>query len=131
MVPTRRSLALYVIAAWAAAGCVHIAGDLVTTEAGRVRSPSGGLEAVVMRTDGGATTEYTDWDVYVQRVHWPDWTRTQVAHFQGGGVAPHWTGANDLTLDYGFAQESQLMQRAVKFWGDSVRVTMHPGPESS
>src|SRR6202044_903237 len=56
---------------FAVAACIPF--DSVTTEAQRIASPRRDLDVVLTRTDGGATTEYTSWRVYVvksgRRVH--------------------------------------------------------------
>jgi hypothetical protein len=113
---------------FAVAACIPF--DSVTTEAQRIASPRRDLDVVLTRTDGGATTEYTSWRVYVvksgRRVHDED----EVAWFYGGDVEPWWTGRRDLEIEHGSSQDARLLRPKFALrTGDSVRVTLRPGPD--
>jgi hypothetical protein len=83
-------------------GCGLVSSD----EVARVRSPTGRLEAVVIETNGGATTSF-GYEVYIVPAGSGTWRGREVASFYGAarndnayGVNVRWVTVNSLAIEY-------------------------------
>jgi hypothetical protein len=100
-------------------------------EVSRVASHDGRVEAVLVETNGGATTSF-GYEVHV--VEKGRLTGNQVAWLYGAGrnanaygVNLKWTGDNELVLEYLEAREQTLKQASVNVADRTITVSLRNG----
>jgi hypothetical protein len=120
--------AVFLVVVFLTRGCVsHV-------EVARVPSPDGTLEAVLIETNGGATTSF-GYRVRLQRRPGWLWGSREVASLYGAfrskcayGVNLRWTGARKLRVEY---LEAQFANAEAKsgFGQETVSIDLHGGIE--
>jgi hypothetical protein len=117
-------IAIALLAAW---------GLFTTSEVARVRSPGGRLEAVLIETNGGATTSF-GYEVFVVPSGWGPGRAKLVADFYGAtrsesayGVNLRWHAADALVIEYLDAQQEELALPVALVAGQRVRVALRRG----
>jgi hypothetical protein len=102
-------------------------------EVARVQSPGGELDAILVETNGGATTSF-GYRVFLARRgrHWR--LGTEVASLYGAvrsqqayGVNLQWRGVTELALEYLEARQAELLQAEATVSGVTVRTTLASG----
>jgi len=122
-----------------AVSCVAIPAALFSVfaqdEVSRVTSPSGSLDAVLIETNGGATTSF-GYRVIVARPGWHWRTGTEVASLYGAirsesayGVNLVWQNEDSLSLGYLRAKHEDIELPTLSVAGEDVITTLHPGIE--
>jgi hypothetical protein len=109
-------------------------GLLVThDEVARTTSPSGDADAVLVESNGGATTSFW-YDVYLVEpgAHWD--AGEHVAYLYGAvrsssayGVNLRWTGPTSLTIGYLRADKARLEETSLRVAGKTRRIALRPG----
>jgi hypothetical protein len=111
---------------------VHVGCDLVSRdEVARVPSPDGGLEAIVIEINGGATTSFV-YEVRVvatgesggTRVAWLD---AAVRSDQAYGINVRWPSAAVLCLEYFEAQTATLDAQRLRVGDREVEIRLLDG----
>jgi hypothetical protein len=109
--------------------CLGPSRDEVTRE----MSPSGNVEAVLIETNGGATTSF-GYQVYVVSKGGRPGTGIQVATLYGAvrnysayGVNLKWDGAEKLFLEYLKADSARLLQEQATIKGEQIHVALREG----
>jgi hypothetical protein len=124
-----RSHLLFVVAILAPllAGCGLVSSD----EVARVSSPDGQLDAVLIETNGGATTSF-GYEIHV--VEKAQRAGNEVAWLYGAGRNPHaygaslkWIGERELVIEYLDAREQRLEQGSTKVAGRTIHVSLRSG----
>ncbi|HKB47700.1 MAG TPA: hypothetical protein VKC57_08390, partial [Ktedonobacterales bacterium] len=102
-------------------------------EVARVGSPSGRIDAVLIESNGGATTPFV-YFVYLVPKGAPAPERGEVARLiaatrndQAWGVNLRWNGSGQLLVEYRDARDVQQPKDAVIWGNDSIRVALKPG----
>ena len=111
------------------AACVTEARD----EVARVSSPSRRVEAVLIQTNGGATTSF-GYEVHVVEPGRKASRGREVAYLYGAtrsatasGANLKWLSANELIVEYESARITRLQQPSVDIAGQRIRVLLRPG----
>jgi len=101
-------------------------------EVARVSSPEGDIEAVLVETNGGATTSF-GYEIFVV----PNGVKkrsSRAAHLYAAvrnssayGVNLRWLSASELLIEYQKADSSEVDQPSVVVAGRTVRVVLRPG----
>lgn len=117
-----------------ATGLVACAPGAVRTEVLRVPSPDGALDAVVVQTDAGATTDFGYLLTLPRRGCPPDATPVlrvvgATRNAAAAGVMVRWTGPRAVTIDYLDARfaDPSAVRRQVPTAGGVVDVAVSPG----
>lgn len=104
-----------------------------TEELGRVPSPTGEVEAVVTRSNGGATTAFA-YAVHVVPRGAPLQDGERVARLYGpskadhvGGVNVRWLAANRLAVDYLRATGVKFDEREISLLGTQYQIELRAG----
>jgi hypothetical protein len=104
-------------------------------EVARVRSPDGVIDAVVVETNGGATTSF-GYEIEVVPASGALSSARRVAFLYGAGrnasaygVNLRWAGMSTLAVEYLDAKSTKLETPAVTIGGRSVFVALAPGVE--
>jgi hypothetical protein len=107
-----------------------------TDEVARVLSPEGAVEAVLMETNGGATTSF-GYEVFIV----PRGTKepnNRAVHLHGAirnsgayGANLRWLSASELLVEFEEAKSSDVERPTVMVAGRTVRVTLRPGVTDS
>jgi hypothetical protein len=102
-------------------------------EVARVTSPSGRLDAVLVETNGGATTSF-GYQAYVVPRGSKNSRGPQVAFLYGAVRSTHawganlkWEGPSRLVIEYLEAKEERLSRPLVVVDADTVRVSLRSG----
>jgi hypothetical protein len=105
-------------------------------EIARVRSPSNDLDAVVLETNGGATTAF-GYRVHVVPAGRSAFWGAQVAYVESAatcagarGVAPRWTTADQLDLEYRAARSAHLGSPSLAMKGRMLTVRLAPDTDA-
>ena len=122
-----RRLSFLPIALALLAGCGLVSRD----EVARVASPNGRVEAVLIETNGGATTSF-GYEVHVVPKGRP--VSDQVAWLYGAGRNENAYGANlkwaddhELVIEYLDAREQRLERASVSVEGRAIKVSLRSG----
>jgi hypothetical protein len=122
-----RSLAFALIAV--ALSCSVVSHD----EVARVTSPNGALDAILIETNGGATTSF-GYLVYVAPKGASAADTSKVASLYGAtrsdqayGVNLIWRSPEDLALEYLSAYSADLLQESISIENHSVRIALVSG----
>lgn len=119
--------------------CVAIPSALFSffsqDEVARVTSPTAALDAVLIETNGGATTSF-GYRVIVTRPGWHWRTGTEVASLYGAvrsesayGANLVWQGVDALSVQYVRARHENLSLPSVSIAGQDVATTLLSGIE--
>jgi hypothetical protein len=110
-----------------------LVGCVGRDEVARVTSPSGHLDAVLIETNGGATTSFGYVAFLVETGRGPS-SGIRVASWYGAtrsdqayGVNLRWRDANTLALEYLTAKEESLERSSALIRGELVRVQLVGG----
>ena len=122
----RRTLALFILS-----GCLSF--SVSRDEVARVTSPSGRADAVLVESNGGATTPFA-YFVYVVARGAPAPDRDDVARLiaatrndQAWGVDLRWDSPTNLLVEYRDARDAHLHREFVVVAADTIRVTLKDG----
>jgi hypothetical protein len=114
-------------------GCVG--RDVSRDEVARSAAPSGRFEAVLIETNGGATTSF-GYDVFLVPPGQSPQRGRPVASLYGAvrnesayGVNLRWDGEHTLALEYLEAKQASLVEPLAVVSADSVRVVLRSGIE--
>jgi hypothetical protein len=106
-------------------------------EVSRVASPSGRLDAVLVETNGGATTDF-GYLVYVVAHRAPTPNRGELAWLYGAGRSTRAYGANlkwesesRLRVEYLEAKEAEVRRERLVLGSDTVRIALRSGVADS
>jgi len=109
-------------------GCGIVSED----EVARVTSPDGRVEAILVETNGGATTSFGYKVLVGERGRW--FSTRQVAWLYGAGRNEHAYGANlrwhsdtELFVEYLEAREQELKERKAYVAGRNIEVVLKSG----
>ena len=113
---------------------VTLVGCLISREeVARESSPSGKVDAVLIESDGGATTSVA-YDIYVVPTGSSTWRRQEVAFLYGAvrnesayGVNLRWASDSSLILEYLTAHQVDLIKSSVSVAGEEINVTLQEG----
>jgi hypothetical protein len=112
---------------------VALAGCIGRDEVARATSPSGKIDAVLVETNGGATTSF-GYEVFVVPAQGSTWLHKRVAFLyaaarseQAYGVNLKWAGPVDLTIEYLQARQEDLLLPNIAVAGEQVRVSLRSG----
>ena len=118
-------------------GIMLIGGEASHDEVARVPSPSGQMEAVLVESNGGATTSFW-YDVYLVSPGWAYTNGIHLAYLYGAvrsnrayGVNLKWSGPETLTLEYLEAKQARLMNPNPTIEGESITVVLKSGVDDS
>ena len=113
------------------AGCLSF--TVSRDEVVRVSSPSGRVDAVLVESNGGATTPFA-YFVYLVPKGASAPERGEVARLiaatrndQAWGVNLRWNGPGELMVEYRDAKDSQQPKDVVAFENDTIRVVLKSG----
>jgi hypothetical protein len=120
-----------------AVSCVTIPAALFSIfaqeEVARVPSPSGLLEAVLIESNGGATTSF-GYRVIVTRPGWHWRTGTEVVSLYGAirsesayGANLVWQNDDALSVEYLSARREKVVRPTASIAGHEVATTLRPG----
>ena len=120
---------LFIAATAASCGTPDVSFD----EVARVTGPSGKVDAVLVETNGGATTSF-GYNIYVvpngQRLSKPN---AQIAELYGAvrnenayGVNLRWEGADSVAVEYLKAEKAEVLTESVEVAGERVRIILRP-----
>jgi hypothetical protein len=131
-----------------AAGLVVLAGVIVVVtllsalnllfewshdEVARVPSPSGGAEAVLVESNGGATTSF-GYEVYLVRAGEQYRKGKEVASLYGAvrnasayGADLRWTSSNRLVIEYWSAGDATILRRKSILGGRAITTELRSG----
>jgi hypothetical protein len=122
-----RKLSLVAVALALLTGCGLVSRD----EVARVPSPDGRVEAVLMETNGGATTSF-GYEVHVVEKGRP--ASDQVAWLYGAsrnenacGANLKWISDNELVVEYLEARDQTLGRASVSVAGRAIKVSLRSG----
>lgn len=108
-------------------GCGLVSRD----EVARVPSPDGRVDAVLMETNGGATTSF-GYEVHVVEKGRP--ASDQVARLYGAGRNENayganlkWISDNELVVEYLDARDQTLERASVSVAGRAIKVSLRSG----
>jgi len=111
------------------AGCFLTSED----EVARVTSPSGRLDAVLVETNGGATTSFgyyayvvTHGEKYRLRPRVADLYGAGRSH-QASGANLRWEGSRQLIIEYLTARQEHLDRRLAVVGSDTISVSLRSG----
>jgi hypothetical protein len=109
------------------AGCGFVSRD----EVARVASPDGRLEAILIETNGGATTSF-GYEIWVREKDRA--SGAQVASLYGAarnesayGANLRWTDATELSVEYQHARAETLDKPSLEIGGREVHIALRPG----
>ena len=109
-------------------GCL-VSSDEVT----RAASPDHLLDAVVIETNGGATTAF-GYEIYIVPHNASAWRGKHVASLYGAvrnenawGTNAHWLAQDDLAIEYLKAEDVSLIANAAQIGGHHVKIALRPG----
>ncbi len=116
-------------------GCTNIAGEMRQDEVSRVISPSGAVEAVLVETNGGATTSF-GYEVYVVEAQKRYNPEGQVATLYGAirsnsayGVNLVWDGDEHLTIQYLEAKNERILSSPINVGNQRIEIILKKGVE--
>lgn len=99
----------------------------------RARSPDGGLDAVLVESNGGATNSFW-YDVYIVKAEARYSTGKSAAYLYGAtrsdsayGVNLKWINASELDVEFLFAEKTKVNAAEVRFGKRKVDVRLRPG----
>jgi hypothetical protein len=122
-----RKLSLVAVALALLTGCGLVPRD----EVARMPSPDGRVEAVLMETNGGATTSF-GYEVHVVEKGRP--ASDQVARLYGAvrnenayGANLKWISDNELVVEYLEARDQTLGRASVSVAGRAIKVSLRSG----
>jgi hypothetical protein len=102
-------------------------------EVARVTSPSQRTDAVLIESNGGATTPFA-YFIYLVAKGAPVPVRGEVARLiaatrndQAWGVNLRWDGSAQLFIEYRDARDAQFLRDNVLVGADSIRITLKDG----
>jgi hypothetical protein len=100
-------------------------------EVARVASPDGRVEAVLVETNGGATTSF-GYEVHVVEKGQPAcdrvaWLYGAGRNAQAYGANLNWTGENELVIEYLDAYAQRLERATVSVGGRAIKVSLRSG----
>ena len=108
-------------------------GCVSRDEVARITSPSGKVDAVLVETNGGATTSF-GYEVFVVPTQASTRLRKDVASFYGAvrsdqayGVNLKWSDPSNLHLEYLEAREQEVLMPIVSIAGQEIHVTLKSG----
>lgn len=100
----------------------------VEVEVARLPSPDGRFEAVVIETNGGATTAFGHVvKLGPKGAWWPTTVASLYASVKASGetgVDVRWSSENTLAIQYGFARAAELLRPVLTLSGRTVTVTL-------
>jgi hypothetical protein len=112
---------------------LHLGCSGSRDEVARVASPSDSVEAVLIETNGGATTSF-GYQIYLVPKGGRPNSGVQVASFYGAirndnayGVNLKWEEAEKLVLEYLKAHSAKLIQEQATIKGEQVQVSLREG----
>jgi hypothetical protein len=123
------------LASFLASSCLF--GDPSHDEVARVRAPSDRLEAIVVETNGGATTS-PGYLIYIvsagQAV--PEegevaWLHGAVRNDSAWGVNLNWESPTRLAVEYQDAKQQDLRASVITLGADTVSITLRSGVTDS
>ncbi|MGB2715425.1 MAG: hypothetical protein WBC51_14685 [Vicinamibacterales bacterium] len=122
-----RKLSFLPIALALLAGCDLVSRD----EVARVASPDGRVEAVLVETNGGATTSF-GYEVHVVEKGRPvgdrvAWLYGAGRNAQAYGANLKWTGENEIVIEYLEARDQTLERKTVSVAGRVIKVSLRSG----
>jgi len=108
-------------------GCGLISRDEVT----RVSSPDGRVDAVLVETNGGATTSF-GYEIHVVEKGRPPhdrvaWLYDAVRNEQAYGANLKWTNDQELVIEYLSARQEDLKRARVTVAGRAINVSLRSG----
>ena len=102
-------------------------------EVARITSPSGKVDAVLVETNGGATTSF-GYEIFVVPTQASTRLRKDVAWFYGAvrsdqayGVNLKWSDPSNLNLEYLKARWQEVRMPTVSIAGQEIHVTLKSG----
>jgi len=108
-------------------------GGVSRDEVARSHSPAGGVDAVLMETNGGATTSF-GYEVYLVPAGEAARRGTRVASLYAAmrnenayGANLRWADANTLVVEYLQARSAELTRRHLRIGGRRVRTILRAG----
>jgi hypothetical protein len=108
-------------------------GCVSRDEVARVTSPSGKVDAVLVETNGGATTSF-GYEVFIVPTRASIWLRNDVASFYGAvrsdeayGVNLKWSDPSNVNLEYLKARQQEVLIPTVSIAGQEIHVTLKSG----
>lgn len=117
------------------AGC--IAGDWSHDEVARVSSPSGSVDAVLVETNGGATTSF-GYEIYIVEAQKRDNPDAKVATFYGAvrnegayGVNLVWDGDQRLTIQYLKAKSERIIASPISVGTQTIEIVLKKGVQDT
>ena len=106
-------------------------------EVSRVSSPAGDLDAVLVETNGGATTSF-GYLVYVlprsakpSKSHEVAWLYAAGRNEHAYGANLRWVGPSEVVIEYQHADEAEARKPTIRIGGQTVTVVMHGGVSDS
>lgn len=114
-----------------ALACIAACPLVSRDEVARIASPDGRVEAVLVETNGGATTSF-GYEVHVvgkglpagNRVAWLYRARRNANAY---GAKLRWAGENQLVTEFLEAREQVLEQSSARVWGRNIEVSLRSG----
>jgi hypothetical protein len=110
-----------------------LSGCVTRDEVARIPSPGTGVDAVLVETNGGATTDFS-YDVYLTRHGWPSGKGQLVANLYGAirsdsayGANLRWVGSNALAIEFDSVRNTPWVDSTPHFRGMAFRVRLSPG----
>ena len=102
-------------------------------EVSRVSSPAGDLDAVLVETNGGATTSF-GYLVYVlprgakpSKSHEVAWLYAAGRNEHAYGANLRWVSPSEVVIEYQHADEAEARKPTIRIGGQTVTVVMHSG----
>ncbi|HEY3269380.1 MAG TPA: hypothetical protein VGM37_20905 [Armatimonadota bacterium] len=124
---------LVVAALWCVEKALDSAFEWSHDEVSRVPSPSHKVDAVVVETNGGATTSF-GYEVYLTAPGKPYTDGVEVANLYGAvrnssayGVNAKWRGPGRLAIEYLVATNAEISSARALVGGQAVLVTLKSG----
>jgi len=101
-------------------------------EVARVSSPDGQVEAVLIETDGGATTSFGYRILVAKKGSWfpgeeVAWLYGAFRNEQAYGVNFKWCSDTELCVEYLNARQTELKKPSIYVKGRNIEVTLHSG----
>ncbi len=98
----------------------------------RLTSPNNKFDAVLIESNGGATTSFA-YDIHIVKHNTPTGS-SRVAYFYGAvrnqnayGINLHWKSSNQLVAEYLNARIEVLEKPLTKIDGQEIKVVLRPG----
>jgi len=102
-------------------------------EVARIKSPDGRVDAVLLETNGGATTSF-GYDIFITPSGSGTWRGKEVANLYGAirnenayGVNLIWTSIDELAIEFLKARQQELVKPTVALMSKRVKVTLQAG----